>query len=164
MRPAELADDHAGTIAVVRHAIEWQGVHAVAPRQVCCLYATAPFVCADDLRDGIARLDAEEGVDFVFPVARFTYPIQRALRLANDGRLSMFQDEVFHTRSQDLEPAYHDAGQFYWGKAEAWMSADTLFGARSVALIRPASCVQDIDTPGDWQHAEALFRVTQDLR
>jgi N-acylneuraminate cytidylyltransferase len=161
MRPAGLADDHAGTISVVRHAIEWQRAHGAAPQQVCCLYATAPFVTAADLREGQARLDAGDGVDFVFPVARYAYPIQRALRLAAGGHLAMFQPNEFRTRSQDLEAAYHDAGQFYWGRADAWMAADMLFGPASVALVRPSWRVQDIDTAEDWQRAEALFRLMQ---
>lgn len=161
MRPAALADDHAGTIPVVRHAIEWQRAHGAAPQQVCCLYATAPFVTADDLREGLARLVAGEGVDFILPVARYAYPIQRALRLAADGHVAMLRPEEFRTRSQDLEAAYHDAGQFYWGRADAWMAAETLFGPASLALVRPPWRVQDIDTAEDWQRAEGLFRLMQ---
>jgi N-acylneuraminate cytidylyltransferase len=164
MRPAELADDHAGTIPVVRHAIEWQRAHGPEPRQVCCLYATAPFVTADDLREGLARLDPGDGVNFVFPVARYAYPIQRALRLAADGHVSMFQPDEFRTRSQDLEPAYHDAGQFYWGTTDGWMAAETMFGTASIALVRPPWRVQDIDVAEDWQRAEVLFQLSQDAR
>jgi N-acylneuraminate cytidylyltransferase len=76
----------------------------------------------------------------------------------------MFQPELFSSRSQDLEPAYHDAGQFYWGRADAWMASETLFGPASVGLVRPVWRVQDIDTPEDWRRAEALFRLMQDAR
>lgn len=158
MRPAELADDHTGTIAVVRHALEWQTVEGPAPEALCCIYATAPFVTADDLRHGLGIL-LDGAADFVLPVARFGFPIQRALRLDAASRVSMVDPTKFATRSQDLEPAYHDAGQFYWGQARAWREADTVFGAASAAVLLPASRVQDIDTEEDWERAEWLFRA-----
>ena len=158
MRPAALSDDHAGTIAVVRHAIEWQRAHGTPADAVCCLYATAPFVGAADLRRGLERLEAS-GADFAFTATRYPFPIQRALRVDAQGRVAMFQPEHFSTRSQDLEEAFHDAGQFYWGRADAWLDAPTLFGPQSVAVLLPAHQVQDIDTPEDWTRAEWLFKA-----
>ena len=158
VRPAELSDDHTGTIAVVRHAIDWQAGHAVAPTLVCCIYATAPFVTAADLQQGLATLE-RSGCDFALSVTKYPFPIQRAIRIDSQGRLSMFSPEHFRTRSQDLEEAFHDAAQFYWGRSEAWQAADTLFGPASAAVVLPPHRVQDIDTPDDWVRAEWMFQA-----
>ena len=161
-RPAELADDHTGTIAVVRHAVQWH-VDAGTPADlVCCIYPTAPFVRADDLRQGLQTLLRQQA-DFALSVTRFDSPIQRALRIDGRGRLSMFNPETFAIRSQDLEAAYHDAAQFYWGLAQAWQTAETLFGPQSAAVELPTSRVQDIDTPDDWRRAELMFDALRAL-
>lgn len=152
-RPADLADDHTPTVPVVAHAIAQEGE---AVTQVCCLYATAPFVRAEDIRAGLTALEADD-LDYVFPVTTFDFPIQRAVRLDAAGRVSMLQPEHLNTRSQDLEEALHDAGQFYWGTREAWLDGRPIFGARSAALRIPRSRVQDIDTVEDWERAELMF-------
>ena len=118
-RPAGLADDFTPTVPVIAHAIGWQQQSA-AVSSVCCLYATAPFVRAGDLRAGLNRLEAERA-DYAFSATTYGFPIQRAIRVTEDGRVSMFHPEHAGTRSQDLEEAWHDAGQFYWGTAAAWL-------------------------------------------
>lgn len=158
LRPAALADDHTATIPVIQHAIERLEADGTTPARVCCIYATAPFITAADLR-GAGRLHARVACDFVLPVAAFASPIQRALRITANDRLEMFQPHLFTARSQDLEPAYHDAGQFYWGRTAAWLSGQPLFSPGSTAYPLPRFRVQDIDTPEDWQHAELLFRA-----
>jgi len=157
-RPATLSDDHTGTAAVVRHAIEWLIEHQQAPGYACCIYATAPFVTGADLRRGLAALK-DKGASFSFAVSRYGFPIQRALRITDNGRVEMLQPEHACTRSQDLEPAYHDAGQFYWGTVAAWLSGVEFFSDAAVPIVLPRWRVQDIDTPEDWNHAEALFRL-----
>jgi N-acylneuraminate cytidylyltransferase len=156
LRPAELASDHAGTVPVIAHAVQRLQAAGWPVTQACCLYATAPFVTPDDLRRGWDLLMTED-VDFAFTVTRFEAPIQRALKLTGQGRVGMFQPDHFNTRSQDLEPAWHDAGQFYWGQAGAWTLQAPLFGSRSVAVEMPRFRVQDIDTPEDWTRAEWMF-------
>lgn len=162
VRPAELSDDHTGTIAVVRHAIEWQAAHGETPGLVCCIYATAPFLVGDDLRRGLDVLE-RSGSDFAFSVTEYPFPIQRAIRIDAAGRVAMFDPEHFKTRSQDLEEAYHDAGQFYWGRATAWLEAETLFGPASAPVVLAPHRVQDIDTPDDWVRAEWMFKALQAL-
>lgn len=71
----------------------------------------------------------------------------------------MFQPEHFNTRSQDLEEAYHDAGQFYWGLTSAWLAGTAMFGASSAPVVLPRHRVQDIDTPEDWLRAEWMFKA-----
>jgi len=159
-RPPELADDSTGTVAVVKHAIEWCAAHGVMPDPVCCIYATAPFLCPTDLRAGLDLL-LREDCDYVFTATGYAAPIQRALRISPARRVEMFQPEHFTTRSQDLEPAYHDAAQFYWGRAAAWVAGRPVFSPAAAALILPRHRVQDIDTPEDWIHAELLFKTMQ---
>jgi len=158
MRPPELADDHTGLIPVVRHAIDWFDHAGRAPAEVCCLLATAPFLRAEDVGAGLAAMTRAQA-EFALSVTRYAFPIQRAVRMTPDGRLAMFQPEHFATRSQDLEEAFHDAAQFYWGRAGAWRAAASLFTPATVALVLPRARVQDIDTPEDWALAEALFAV-----
>jgi N-acylneuraminate cytidylyltransferase len=157
VRPAALSDDHTGTLPVVRHAIE-QIAAGRAPRLVCCIYATAPFLRGEDIERGRDALE-RSGADFAFSVARYPSPIQRALRIDAAGRVAMFNPHLFETRSQDLEEAFHDAGQFYWGKASAWRSASTLFGPTSVAMVLESHRVQDIDSADDWVRAEWMFKA-----
>lgn len=158
VRPSELSDDHAGTIPVIRHAIEWFNERGEVPVQVCCIYATAPFVRAEDIRRGLDILTSA-GSDYAFSVTSYPFPIQRAIRVTAQGRVEMFSPEHFNVRSQDLEQSYHDAGQFYWGRAAAWLAGKVIFGLHAAAVQLPRYRVQDIDTAEDWQMAEYLFRV-----
>jgi pseudaminic acid cytidylyltransferase len=157
MRPPELADDHAGTIPVIAHAVGWARDAGWPVAAACCIYPTAPLVSPDDLAEGLRLLDAHTH-DFVLTATDYASPIFRAFRQTNDGGLEMFFPEHFESRSQDLPRALHDAAQFYWGRPDAWLSAKTLFGPRFRALLIPRWRVQDIDTPEDWVRAEALFR------
>jgi N-acylneuraminate cytidylyltransferase len=156
VRPAHLSDDHTGTIPVIAHAIDWQNQHGQAASEVCCLYATAPFVQAADLQRGLQVLQST-GADYAFSVTSYAFPIQRAIRITADQRVDMFQPEHFNTRSQDLPEAWHDAGQFYWGQAHAWLSGQPLFSQGSAPVPLPRHRVQDIDTPEDWERAEWMF-------
>jgi len=158
MRPAELSDDYTGTTAVVAHAVDWQKQNGQSPVNVCCLYATAPFVDPQELKHGLGLLEQGD-CDFVFSVTTYAFPTQRAIRITNAGRVEMFYPEYFCTRSQDLEEAYHDAGQFYWGKESAWLEGKAIFGSHSVPIVLPRSRVQDIDTPEDWERAERMFEA-----
>ncbi|MFZ5467440.1 MAG: pseudaminic acid cytidylyltransferase [Pseudomonadota bacterium] len=162
MRPAELSDDHTGTIPVIRHAIEWFQRQGTAPEKVCCIYATAPFVRVEDIRQGLDVLGST-GCDYAFSVTSYAFPIQRALRLTATGRVEMFHPEHFNTRSQDLEEAYHDAGQFYWGQNSAWLAGKPIFSPAAAPVILPRHRVQDIDTPEDWERAEWMFKAMREV-
>ncbi len=160
MRPAELSDDHTGTVPVIAHAIRTEIAGGQRPDLVCCIYATAPFLRSQDLQRGLAQLQTS-GADYAFSVTSYAFPIQRAIRVRPDGRLGMFEPQHFNTRSQDLEEAYHDAGQFYWGRAEAWLDNRPLFSAGSVPVLLPRYRVQDIDTMEDWERAELMLQALQ---
>jgi N-acylneuraminate cytidylyltransferase len=158
VRPPELADDHTPTIPVIAHAIEQLRAAGERPTSVCCIYATSAFVQPQDLQAGLERLEAEP-CDYAFSVTSFAAPIQRAFRIAGDGRVEMFHPELFSIRSQDLEPAYHDAAQFYWGRADAWLSGRPIFSREAVPIVLPRHRVQDIDSPEDWATAEWMFNA-----
>jgi N-acylneuraminate cytidylyltransferase len=160
VRPPELSNDHAGTIPVIAHAIEWQSQNSIAASKVCCIYATAPFIQARDIKHGLTVLQSS-GADYAFSVTSYAFPIQRAIRITAEKRLEMFQPEHFNTRSQDLEEAWHDAGQFYWGKAQAWIEGKPLFSRDGVPVQLPRYRVQDIDTAQDWERAEWLMKAMQ---
>ena len=159
LRPAALADDHTPTIPVVAHAIDQLRAAGDAIDLACCIYATAPFLQPASLREGLTLLETQ-GCQYAFSVTSFPAPIQRALRLTREGRVEMFHPELFNVRSQDLEPAYHDAAQFYWGRAEAWLQGKPLFSRDAAPVVLPRHLVQDIDTPEDWAAAEAMFRTS----
>jgi pseudaminic acid cytidylyltransferase len=160
IRPAALSGDLVGTSPVVAHAIQWCRMRGYKPDLVCCIYATAPFVTAADLQRGLQIL-VDTGADFAFSVTTYAFPIQRAVKLTEQGRVEMFQPRYFSWRSQDLEEAFHDAGQFYWGRANAWCSGKAVFSTDSAPVIQPRYRVQDIDTPEDWTRAEWMFKAQQ---
>lgn len=158
LRPAELSDDHTGTIPVIRHAVEWVANEGERPEYACCIYATAPFVTPADLKRGL-DLIKKAGCSYAFSVTSYPFPIQRAIRIDGNGRVGMFDPAQFTTRSQDLEEAFHDAGQFYWGSAEAWIAEEKIFSEKAVPVLLPRHQVQDIDTLEDWHRAELMFRA-----
>lgn len=157
-RPAKLADDFTGTTPVVTHAIEQYERDKGDVEFVCCLYATAPFLQASYLRQGLESLKLKPASQFAFSVTSYPFPIQRAIRLQQEG-VSPFNPEAMSQRSQDLEEAYHDAGQFYWGRKHAWLNQVGVFKPHSVPIILPRHLVQDIDTYEDWLRAELMFKA-----
>jgi len=161
MRPAELADDHAPTRPVINHAITFVEGQSGDVETVCCIYPTTPFVDAQILRDALDRLQ-QSGADFVFAAAGYAVPIQWAFRIVEDGSTEWFNSEHWLTRSQDLEPAYHDAGQFYWGKAEAFLADRDMVSRTSLPYVMPRARVHDIDTPEDWELAALVFRAMRE--
>lgn len=161
MRPPELADAYTGTNAVVKHAIQWLREHEAAVALACCIYATAPFLRVRYLQDGLRRLEESGAHDFAFSVTSFPFPIQRAIRIRTGDGVEPFFAEHIGSRSQDLEEAYHDAGQFYWGRADAFLDDRPLFSPRSLPVVLPRHLVQDIDTPEDWTRAELMYAALQ---
>lgn len=159
-RPISLADDYTGTTAVVKHAIDTLNSKGESYRITACIYATAPFVTGRILQEAMQRLTTKLP-DFVFSVAEFSYPIQRALRMNSSGGVEMISPEHGPSRSQDLEKAYHDAGQFYLGQTSSW-GTKSMFSSGSSPFVLPHYRVQDIDTLDDWKRAELMFRALQE--
>ena len=153
LRPADLADDFTGTAAVIMHALQQLPAFDYA----CCVYATAPLLQARYLQQGLELLEQHPDRSFAFSVCSFGFPVQRALTLDEQGALTALYPEFRHTRSQDLPEAFQDAGQFYWGRSEAWLRGEVVYSPASLPVILPRHLVQDIDTPEDWKRAEYLY-------
>ena len=158
VRPVDLSNDYANTQAVIEHAFRWIETQHQACDYICCLYATAPFVQPTDLINAEILIKDCPVDTFVFSATSYSYPIQRAVRLNKHGYASMFSPQYFDQRSQDLEDAFHDAGQFYWASPSRWLGDHNLFeGSRP--LLLPRWRVQDIDNEEDWKQAELLHQL-----
>jgi len=158
VRHASLSDDHTGTNAVIKHAISWHNDHGEGVQYACCIYATAPFIQPEYLTQGFELL-YQSDKSFAFSATSFPFPIQRAIRINDDATVEPFYPEHILKRSQDLEPAYHDAGQFSWGRADAFLRDEPTFSGLSLAVVLPRHLVQDIDTLEDWERAELMYQA-----
>lgn len=163
MRPKELSDDFTATGAVVEHAIKFLQARGDRIKFVCTIYATAPLIDEFYIRLGLEKLRASNAKN-AFSCTSMPFPIWRTFKIAKDGRCEMFWRENFAKRSQDLEEAYQDAGQFYWTNLDASSSDEIFFGRDSIAIVLPRHLVQDIDTPQDWIRAEFLYEAVQKSR
>ncbi|WP_100642152.1 pseudaminic acid cytidylyltransferase [Alteromonas facilis] len=158
MRPSALADDYTGTRAVTNQAMLAYAEQFSKPEYCCCIYATAPFLQAQYLRQGLNKLQANTQKAFAFSVTSFSFPVQRALKRSGDGVVCMYP-EYASTRSQDLEEGLHDAGQFYWGSFDGYLSDKAMFSEHSIPIELPRHLVQDIDTEEDWTRAELMYKA-----
>ncbi len=156
LRSAAASDDYAPLSNVLLEVIQTYREQGKNWDCVACLLSTAPLIQPSDLITAYDRMQAS-GADAVVSVARFSYPIQRALCL-KDNRLTMASPEHLLTRSQDLEPMFHDAGQFYLIKTRSLLEEKTLFCANTAAHELDEVRVQDIDTEADWKLAELKYR------
>jgi pseudaminic acid cytidylyltransferase len=156
IRPVSLSDDITGTRDVTNHAIEWVKKNIGEPKFCCAIYATAPFLQAEYLQQGLQALIDNSDKSFAYSVTSFAFPIQRALLMKEGYALPAFENDIAK-RSQDLPEAYHDAGQFYWGRTEDYLSAKPFFSEYGIPIILPRHLVQDIDTPEDWYCVELMY-------
>lgn len=155
-RPAELADDHVGTGAVMRHAIQYLVDNGAAIEQACCIYPCTPLIHPLDLHEGFHLMMVSDYA-YCFPVARYAPAVQRMLRMDDLGVLKSVWPNFDEVRTQDLDERWHDAGQWYWGKAHAWLNELQPYAGVAVGLPIPRWRAIDIDTLDDWRVAEAVF-------
>tara|TARA_B100000212_G_scaffold202287_1_gene152601 strand:+ start:408 stop:1091 length:684 start_codon:yes stop_codon:yes gene_type:complete len=155
IRPNNISDDVTGIKDVVCHAIKYLEEKGNVINKICCLLATAPLVEIDDIKAGEILLDKVDKDKFTFAATKFNFPIQRGFSINNNLAVP-FDKYSTNKRSQDLEEFFHDAGQFYWGKKEAWFSKKNFF-ENSMPIILPSWRVQDVDTIDDWKRAELIF-------
>lgn len=160
VRPAELADDYTPTVPVVAHAIGACQSLGWQVDQVCCIYPAVPFMQSTDLVAALQMLETNDA-DYVFPVAAYPSAIQRALRQLPNGLMTPFYSQYASTRTQDLEPAYYDVGQFYWGRSQAWLEGKNVH-QYGMGLLIPSWRVVDIDNAEDWQRAELMVAAFKD--
>lgn len=151
------SNDQAMLADVIEEVIKEYGKRGQNFKYFCCILATAPFISVNKLIEGFELL-TKTGADSVVPVTKFSYPIQRALKIDN-GKLNMFWPENYNVRSQDLVPAYHDCGQFYWMKTQSLLEQKKLYAKFTVPLEVLELEVQDIDTVYDWEIAELKYQI-----
>lgn len=157
VRPKNLSDDYSSSTEVVKHAINFFSQRGENFGTVCCLYATAPLIDRMILKEAFDEFK-QSGADFLFSVSEFSAPIQRAFYLTDEKRVQMFDEGKYFSRSQDLTPAFFDAGAFYFGKAKAWLEEEMMFRPHSAAFVLPRHLVCDIDTPQDLEWAKILYQ------
>lgn len=158
MRSHENSNDFTSTTEVLIEVINRLRQLGVSYKYLCCIYPTAPFISSEKLKKGYEML-TQLNYDSVFPVCQFSYPIHRALEFEVSGKTKMIWPENENRRSQDLTPAYHDAGQFYWANTEIILAKRKLFTDNSASLIFSDLEVQDIDNETDWILAEMKYRI-----
>jgi pseudaminic acid cytidylyltransferase len=157
-RPAELADDLTPTVPVIAHAVKACLDQAWEVEYACCIYPCAPFLQADDLIIAFDLLQ-KNNADFVYPVTEYAHPIQRAMRQLPSGQMQFISPENELTRTQDLEKSYHDSGQFYWGRASAWLEHKRMH-TDGLGMRIPSWRAVDIDSMDDWKRAEDIYKVS----
>jgi pseudaminic acid cytidylyltransferase len=155
MRSPETADDHSTTADVIKEVLDSYKDQGKEFDHSCCIYPTAPFITHAKLKYAYQEL-VEKEADSVVPVVRFSFPIQRSFK-KEDGLLKMNWPEYLNTRSQDLPPAYHDSGQFYFFRIKAFLKTNSLYMENTVPYELPESEVQDIDNEEDWKLAEIKY-------
>lgn len=157
MRSAELASDHATTRDALLHGTRWFDDQGEQVDAVCCLYPN-PFILPVNIQKSLVAMQRSKA-DKAMPVAAFRFPIQRAQQVNDEGYLNFFFPEHASARSQDLEEAYHDAGQFYWLDGERFLSSGDMRPAANLAFVLPTWQVQDLDTLEDWENAELMYEA-----
>lgn len=157
MRSKKNAGDHVGSAAVVEEVIQSYKKIGVDIDKFCVIYPTAPFLTPQKLRKTYSKFHKSKA-DALVPVVRFSYPIQRAVKIVR-GKIMMIWPQNYHKHSQDLMPAYHDCGQFYWFKTKPFLKEKKLFLKNTIAHEIPESEVQDIDNFEDWKIAEMKYKL-----
>lgn len=158
LRSKETANDFATTADVINEVLDSYEKLGEKFDKVCCLYATAPFVTSERLKEAAKVLDNESS-DSVFTCVPFSYPVLRGLIVDGHGRVSMKWPEYKDSRSQDLQQFYHDAGQFYFASVQSFRMNNSFWGENTAPIILSELEVQDLDTPTDWAIAEMKYQL-----
>jgi N-acylneuraminate cytidylyltransferase len=158
LRSTENSNDFATTVEVIREVLEQYRQKGKLYKYGCCIYPTAPFVNGELLQKSYHLLN-EKDYDSVFPVVKYSNPIQRALLVGENGKIAMMHPEYIASRSQDLEKTYYDSGQFYWFNIEKILAQKKLWTSNSGAIELLEHQVQDIDNPIDWKLAELKYKL-----
>lgn len=158
LRPDSLSDDFAGTIDVIKHAIKKISNKNDKNLNICCIYPATPLLKKNDLINSY-KIFKKKKCSFLFAASNFSYPVQRGFVLNKNGYLQMINKKNYKSRSQDLEPVYHDAGQFYWGSSNDWNNSKMIYGNKSSVYLLPRIRAQDIDTLEDWNIAKKLYKL-----
>lgn len=161
-RSEKNADDHATTVDVLIEVIEKYKAQGRTFENIACLYPSAPFTTSNKLKEAYTILISKK-LDAVFPVMPFSFPIQRSLKM-NEGKLEYFYPEFENSRSQDLEKAYHDAGQFYFINTSSLLISKSILSKNTGAILITELEAQDIDNETDWKIAEIKYELLQSTK
>ena len=154
LRPKDLADDYTPTVPVIVDAINTLKESGVIISDVCCIYPCVPFLLVEDLIEAHKKIKNSK-VEFCFPIVEFPSAIQRALNLSANNLVKPMDSKYELVRTQDLQTAYYDAGQFYWGNVDSWLNNKNLH-SNAIGYIIPSWRAVDIDTNEDWERAEII--------
>jgi len=157
-RPKYLSGDNALTRDVVNHSINFIKGKGFKFKYTCLIYPTAPLIQKNKLIEGY-KIIKTQNYDFAFTVCEYEYPIQRSFKINKEKQVKMLYPKFRYVMSNKLEKIYHDAGQFYFGKVEAFLKYKPTFGKKSFPIVLPRYQVQDIDDINDWKIAENLFKT-----
>jgi len=157
MRSEENSNDFATTFDVIEEVIAKYRLNNQEFDNLCCIYPCSPFVNDKILRNAKFKLDNED-LTSVYPILPFSFPIQRSLKIVKN-KIQMFNSDFSLTRSQDLENAYHDAGQFYWANTKNLLISKNFNTNNTGYVIISEMEGQDIDTLTDWKLAELKYQL-----
>ncbi len=160
LRSEKTANDFATTVDVIDEVISEYHSRGTDFDMFACIYPTAPFITSEKLKEAVEKLSSSDA-DSLIPVVRFSYPPQRAMEI-HDGKLVFRQPENLSKRSQDLEPHYHDAGQFYVVRTESFLKNKGIMVGEILPMELSELEVQDIDNEVDWKLAEMKYKLLQD--
>ena len=157
MRSDSLSDDHTPTVPVILEGIRICQEMGWSIQNVCCIYPCVPLMQSVDLTNSLSRL-IQSDVGYCFPIAEYPAAPQRALRWLQNGRTEPVQEQYEMVRTQELEKRYFDAGQFYWGRLNAWLSNLNIH-SNAIGFAIPSWRAIDIDNEADWQRAELIYQL-----
>lgn len=157
LRSEKTSDDYATTADVLQEVLNSYINMGITYSFACCIYPTAPFISVELLRKAYALM-ADQNADTIMSVTRFSYPIWRSFRIKSE-KLEYIWPENMSKRSQDLEPAFHDCGQFYFFRVKKFLETGNLINDATFPIEIPESYVQDIDTEEDWKMAELKYQA-----
>lgn len=154
LRSEKTANDFATLADVLQEVLESYAKRGESFDNMCCVLATCPLIKTTDITDAYESLTHSDFTT-ICPVVAYSYPILRSYSMDENGEMIMNWPEYAKTRSQDLKPAYHDSGTFYWHKIEPWLAGNRRRGG----IVISEELVQDIDTEQDWKIAEMKYRI-----
>lgn len=158
IRPKSISSDFASTQDVIKHSINWLQLKKMSPKYICCIYPTAAFINLKDLTNGYKKIQTNKW-NFVFSAGKFHSSIFRSFKKNNTKGLKMIFPKYYKKRTQDIKETYFDAGQFYWGKTDAWKNSKPIFAKHSYLIEIPRWRIHDIDTMEDWKIAEKMWII-----
>lgn len=158
LRSKKLADEVTTTVEVIQAAVIEYGFGKQKTRQICCVYPTTPFLNRQDVQQGLQILQ-EGNWEYVISVNKLNFLPQRTFMLDPNKRVKLNSEQFENKRTQDIDPSYRDAAQFYWGQASSWLACLPIFSSNSTVIEIVGESAFDIDTMEDWDRAENLFKL-----